>query len=440
MEIDYQGTAPLCMSQYKTLLGSARVPGYEKDILQSNQDMRHVAIFINGHYYILNILDDSKSILDYTVILKNINYMIANSNHENNNAVGNLTTLDRTQWANFRNHLIEIDSTNHKSINLIETALAVIVLDHTVQINDSEMFKSMLCGDSNNRWYDKSLQFIVSNHQFAVNYEHSGVDGTTLGNLVRYLYKSMKAYDNDKIMETKIQSKELIFTLDDSLKSAISEAKTISIKAYDDLLIEALHFTNFGKSHIKNLGISPDSFIQIGIQLAQYYSFGEVHNTYEAVMTKQFLKGRTEAMRPVTKESIQFIKNQTKDNLINASKKHIERIIECKNGYGIDRHLFGLKKMHGINFKNQQLPEIFNSPSYNSITENFISTSTSNSTGLIFAGYGPSITKGYAVRYLIYNDHINFVLSSKSQNKSSLLKFKTCIKQAFNDMSLILKS
>ncbi len=174
--------------------------------------------------------------------------------------------------------------------------------------------------------------------------------------------------------------------------------------------------------------------------MAQYNALEEVHNTYEAVMTKQFLKGRTEAMRPVTKESIQFIKNQTKDNLINASKKHIERIIECKNGYGIDRHLFGLKKMHEINFKDQQLPEIFSSPSYKSITENFISTSTSNSKGVNFAGYGPSITDGYAVRYLIYNDHINFVLSSKSHNKSSLLKLKAAMKQALSDMSSILES
>jgi carnitine O-acetyltransferase len=438
LEIDYQGASPLCMIQYKTILGTARIPGIEKDALHTDSDTQHIAIFIKGHYYILNVLAENHEILDYSTILNSISWIVENSKDDFENAIGSLTTLNRTEWAGYRNHLTKIDSTNTESIDLIETALAVIVLDQNTLFNDSEGFKSMLCGDSNNRWFDKSLQFIVNEDYFAVNYEHSGVDGTTLGNLVRYLYKNMQAYDNNGDKNAINQVKEISFTLDESLEAAISKAKESHEKAYDDLVIEVLSFTDFGKDHIKDLKISPDSFIQIGIQLAQHNAFGRVSNTYEAVMTKQFLKGRTEAMRPVTKESIQFIKSQSKEDLLDASKKHIERIIECKNGQGIDRHLYGLKKMHEINFPEQVLPEIFNSPSYQSVTENFISTSTSKSTGLIFAGYGPSINDGYAVRYLIYKDKINFVLSCKTQSESSLQKLKSALKQALNDMSLIL--
>ncbi len=439
LEIDYQGSSPLCMSQYKTLLGTSRIPGHEKDVLQTASDTGHIAVFMNGHYYILNVINEKGEISDYSAILSSINRIIESSRDKGDNAAGHLTALNRTQWAGFRNHLRKINSDNSQSIDLIESALALIVLDQNIIYDDSEMFKSMLCGDPGSRWYDKSLQFIINSRSAAVNYEHSGVDGTTLGNLVRYLYKNMKPYEGSEVINSANQAKELLFTLDDSLKSAVSEAEKLNEEAYNDLFVEVLSFTDFGKDKIKDLKISPDSFIQIGIQLAQYNTFGKVHNTYEAVMTKQFLKGRTEAMRPVTGESIQFVKDQSKDNLITASKKHIERITECKNGCGIDRHLFGLRKMHEMHFPDQQLPGIFDSPGYKSITENFMSTSTSNSSGLIFAGYGPSLDDGYAARYLIYNNSINFVLSCKSHNKSDLKKFKTALKQSFNDMASILE-
>ncbi len=113
---------------------------------------------------------------------------------------------------------------------------------------------------------------------------------------------------------------------------------------------------------------------------------------------------------PVTKESLKFIQTRAKTDLLTASKKHIERIIECKNGFGIDRHLFGLKKIYEANYPDKKLPEIFNTPSYKSITANYISTSTSNSLGLVYAGYGPVLNNGYAMRYLIYEmNYICFV-------------------------------
>ncbi|MBN2259460.1 MAG: choline/carnitine O-acyltransferase [Clostridiales bacterium] len=438
LAIDYQDSTPLCMNQYKTILGTSRIPSQEIDELQTDSQASHIIIMINGHVYVLRALNDEGQVMEHDLIVENIRWMIENSKEENSLAVGNLTTLDRGQWAELRTYLNEIDSVTLQSISLIETALAVIVMDQNEYADDSEMFKSMLCGDSNNRWYDKSLQFIVNAHHIAVNYEHSGVDGTTLGNLVRFLYQNMKAGENKEIKQSVCQSDELIFTLDDVIKLKISEAKLSSDQTYDDLAVEVLSFTDFGKERIKSLQISPDSFIQMGIQLAQYKTFGKIYNTYEAVMTKRFYKGRTEAMRPVTRESTQFVENRTKDNLITASKKHIEQIIECKNGQGFERHLFGLKKMHEKFYPSQQLPEIFTSPSYQRITENVISTSTSNSSGLIYEGYGPSVNDGYAVRYLIYKDRIHYVFSCKVHNESNLRKLKAAMYEAMNELSSIL--
>jgi len=441
MDIDFQGKNALCMSQYKTLLGTARIPGQELDILKTVNDSNHVAVIANGRYYKINAPFEADIAKNYTHFYNSIKMILKKSETEGNFPVGCLTSTDRTSWAKNRNNIIELDPSNADSLNQIEGALAILALDSNEYESDSQMFKNMLCGNSRNRWYDKSIQLILSRDgHFAINYEHSGVDGTTLGNLVRFIYKNTKPHEEIKEGYVAHEVEEICFTLDGHIKNEIEKAEAESEKAFNGLSIEVLLFDKFGKTRIKESKTSPDSFIQIAFQLAQMKTFGKVSNTYEAVMTKQFLHGRTEAMRPVTPESIAFANEPTSDNFRKAMAKHIERISECKNGYGIDRHLFGLKKMHEENFPGDDLPEIFYSPSYREICRNFFSTSTSNPKGLLHAGYGPVIEDGYGLRYLIYGDELHFVLSSKVHNSGNLLKLKSNLEESLIEIASILES
>lgn len=441
MEIDFQGKTPLCMSQYATLLGTARIPGIDRDNLKTNKDSKHLLIIAGGRYYLMQAANGENPVNHYSAFCHAFNLILENSSSPNEFPVGSLTSMERSSWAKLRNRLKEIDPANTDSIDQIEGALAIIALDKNEYRSNSEMFKGMLCGNPSNRWYDKSIQLILSKDgHFAVNYEHSGVDGTTLGNLVRYLYKNMKAYELTKDPCSAINIEEIIFKLDSNIEKEIENARLESDKAFDSLSVETLLFRNFGKNRIKDLKVSPDSFIQLAFQIAQKKTFGKVENAYEAVMTKQFLHGRTEAMRPVTAESLAFVKAPSVDKLKNAAEKHIERITECKKGQGIERHLFGLMKMHEKYFPGKELPKIFFSPSYKSITRNFLSTSTSNPIGLIFAGYGPAINEGYALRYLIYKDELHFVLSSMAHNKDLLLKLKENLEKSLIEMAAMLES
>jgi len=134
---------------------------------------------------------------------------------------------------------------NTDSLNKIEGALAILVLDQNEYSSDSDMFKNMLCGNSHNRWYDKSIQLILSkNGHFAINYEHSGVDGTTLGNLVRFIYKNTKAYEKNKTGNPVHSTEEINFILDQDIEMEIVKAKAESNRVC---------FDNFhclcGKSH-----------------------------------------------------------------------------------------------------------------------------------------------------------------------------------------------
>ena len=438
LDIDYQRKQPLCMSQYKTLLSTTRIPGKIKDFHLTESNASHVILIHQGHYYRLNVLDDNRKNLSYNALHQSIMTILNSPKKINRLALGALTTLPRRKWTHLRSHLIAIDPRNGKNLHQMESALGVFILDQNQYKNDSQMFKNLFCGDSYNRWYDKSLQFILNETgDFGINYEHSGVDGTTLGHLVAYLYQNLRTFETSSNIIKKTSVDEITFNLDDLLKSAIKEAETLSQEAYESLAFEVLPFTDFGKEHIKTLGVSPDSFVQIGIQLAQYKIFQKVFNAYESVMTKQFLGGRTETMRPVTRESMTFVKNPTLVGLKAASLKHVERINECKNSQGIERHLFALLKTHEKLFPLKPLPKIFSSPGYKAITTDYFSTSTSSSFGMRYAGYGPLIKDGFAVRYLVYKDRLHFVLSCQKHRADSLILLKASLEKSLKEMAAL---
>ena len=54
--------------------------------------------------------------------------------------------------------------------------------------------------------------------------------------------------------------------------------------------------------------MSPDAFVQMAILGAWFGLHGRIECVYDPAMTKSFLHGRTEAIRTVQKESVDFIK------------------------------------------------------------------------------------------------------------------------------------
>lgn len=66
--------------------------------------------------------------------------------------------------------------------------------------------------------------------------------------------------------------------------------------------------SSFGKGLIKKCRVSPDSFIQMALQLAYFRDIGRHHLTYEASMTRLFREGRTETVRACSIESSEWVK------------------------------------------------------------------------------------------------------------------------------------
>lgn len=75
---------------------------------------------------------------------------------------------------------------------------------------------------------------------------------------------------------------------------------------------QALEFKGYGKNFITSHGFSPDAFVQMAFQAAYFGLYGRVECVYEPAMTKAFLHGRTEAIRSVQPESVNFTKVSTR--------------------------------------------------------------------------------------------------------------------------------
>ena len=102
--------------------------------------------------------------------------------------------------------------------------------------------------------------------------------------------------------------KKLEWTLTPELRVGIRFAET----RLSDLICQndcqALEFKVYGKNFITSHGFSPDAFVQMAFQAAYFGLYGRVECTYEPAMTKAFLHGRTEAIRTVQPESVNFTK------------------------------------------------------------------------------------------------------------------------------------
>ena len=456
LEVDNERGKPLCMVQYQRLFNSTRIPLKENDVSRNPffknrptlSDAGYIMVHCQGRLFSLDVYGHGKKIRKAQEIERDLAAMsgLANEGSEMYSC-GIFTTLPRDEWAEAREYMITVDSQNELMLDTIEGAIFSICLEDSHPETLIDTSRLMMHGDGKDRWFDKSLQLIVCrNGTTALNVEHSRLDGSVIGRLQRHILGDNGRYKWQEEKNFKSRFHELRFKLDGKLKEDISRARHKFNELIKDTNVRVLEFVNFGKERIKSIKTSPDAFVQMAIQLAQFNVFGQCYNTYEAAMTRRFLHGRTEAMRSVTPESIRFTQKMNEnskdrkgcgESLREATKKHIERLTECKNGQGVQRHLFGLQRMYDINGSELNIttiPEIFTDTGWKKLCYDNLSTSTSDPKGLTLAGYGPVVDDGFGVRYVIKDDRINFNISSKTKKEDQLNSFVEQLEEALNDM------
>ncbi|CAH1795027.1 unnamed protein product [Owenia fusiformis] len=447
---------PLCMNQYYRLFSSYRVPGVNKDslVISSSSIMpepEHVIVICKNQFFVLDILVNFTRLSDdnmYTQ-LKRIVKQANESEEDNelNEPIGILTSLDRDSWANNRIRLMN-DSTNRDTLDMIERCIFVLCLDKPMPLSfnhqrsidetmhnlrdDVSLASQMLHGsgskyNSCNRWFDKTMQFIISEDgACGLCYEHSPSEGIAVVRLIEHLLAYMEEKRKRRLPRMHsicelAKPRKLHWKTDVQVTKAIQHAKYTLDKLITTLDLYCLRFEHYGKDFPKSQNMSPDSFIQLALQLTYYKVHGCLVSTYESASIRRYRNGRVDVIRSAHMKALEWVKamvgetecdDTEKMKLFREAVRHQTRVMtQAILGEGIDNHLLGLRAV-ATEVLGRETPEIFQDRTFIESNQFILSTSQVPTTMDTFMCYGPVVHDGYGVCYNPHPGYMIFAVTS----------------------------
>ncbi|VDL77803.1 unnamed protein product [Nippostrongylus brasiliensis] len=331
------GGGMLCSSHYDKLYSVCRVPGEQIDELVNYGISKHVVVIAGGCFYKVMLCDDRNSMYSIDQLASIYAEIISRDEKETGAAgkVAALTADRRDEWARNRRKFFLENPINAATLREIESAAFIIVLDESEYTYDP-------CGGTTEHSIGDGAEF-----------DHIMEDFVAMELLTRYpsIEDQQK---NERLYETDHQltlATRLPVEVNPEMADAIERCYNQHNKARDDVDLASLMFRDFGKGKIKKCGLSPDGFVQMAIQLANYQDQGRFVLTYEAASARFFKNSRTETLRSVTDESCDFVlamldekvsKEEKIEKLRKACSVHTVNNKEAMVGRGVDRHLFVL--------------------------------------------------------------------------------------------------
>jgi carnitine O-acetyltransferase len=448
LSVDMQKASPQCMNQYNNLFSATRVPHPGVDELKVTAERQHIVVLHKGHIFRINILDEAGAIRNAADIEAELDFILTTQEHGDN--LGLLTTQDRESWAANRVALLSLSEDNRAAMTDVENAAFILCLDSNSPDSLQETSKMLLHGDGYDRFFDKALQFIVfQNGKSGINFEHSGVDGSVMLRLIGYIYNNIERVSFSGHSK-KLTAEEIKVNLNRGLLDSLYKAKELFNEHIANTQTRVLNFSDFGKELIKTFNISPDAFVQLALQLAEYKLYGQCYSAYEAIMTRGFLDGRIDVLYTVSPESMTFIRNMQDKHcsdqervasLMSAVKTHLQRANECRTGNGIYTHFLGLESRYkAVGDKlGMQKPDLFSDKGYQALFNSVVCTSTTSEYGVELAGYGPIVDDGYGIRYFKRKHAICFNLTSRSAMQDKLDQMCAYIEESLQQMADLMR-
>ncbi|XP_078405717.1 carnitine O-palmitoyltransferase 1, liver isoform-like [Cetorhinus maximus] len=442
-----QSAIPMCSYQYERMFNSNRIPGLETDTLQHLKDSKHIAVYHKGRYFKVWLYHSGR-LLKPCEIQFQMQKILDDQTlpQPGEEKLAALTAGDRIPWAKARSSFFS-QGRNKLSLETIEKAAFFVTLDDTEQgfrkedpvVSLDKYAKSLLHGKCYDRWFDKSLSFIIfKNGKIGLNAEHSWADAPIIG----HLWESTLATEMFQLGYTEEGNckgepssgipppQRLQWEMSEPCQEVIMQSLSVAQQLADDVDFHSFPFDNFGKGLIKRCRISPDAFIQMALQLAHYRDKGTFCLTYEASMTRLFREGRTETVRSCSTQATKFVlammdPTQTSEQKLKffkqAAEKHQSLYRHAMTGAGIDRHLFCLyvvSKYLGV--ESPFLKEVLSEPwklSTSQTPHQLLDLVDLNrfpeyvSSG---GGFGPVADDGYGVSYIMVGESlINMHISCK---------------------------
>lgn len=462
LPVEYLGGKPLCMDQYYQILSTCRIPGPKRDTvvhhIVGNSPSAHITVVHNFQFFVLEVYTSNGSRLTVDQIAMQLEKIWNSSLQTNKEPIGILTSQHRNTWSKAYNNLLK-DKTNKESVRAIQKSIFTVCLDAPMPRVSDNLYRSrvaaqMLHGggarwNSGNRWFDKALQFIIGEDgTCGLVYEHAAAEGPPIVYLIDYVVNFMRNPDMKRSpMIPLAMPQKLRFNITPEIKRDIENAKQNMNMMVQDLDVNVLQFSHFGRTFLREQKTSPDGIVQMALQLAYYRMYKVCCPTYETASLRMFKFGRTDVIHSTTMDSLKFVQameDPAKPNtekvalLEKAVQTHRENTSKAIHGQAIDRHLLGLK-MQGI-IDLTSMPEIFMDTSYAVAQHYNLLTSQVGSKTDCAMCFGPMVPDGYGVCYNPMDDHINIAITAfNSCEETHAARFSRAIEDALLDMRALLE-
>jgi carnitine O-acetyltransferase len=352
---------PQSMQQLRYLFGTTRVPGEEIDDVRTPYSRahpgpataRHIVVFARGHMFRLDVLDREGRAYAAGELANGLRAVLAAAptRAEPGTSVGALTTEARAEWAADRAALLALEPGDAEGLEAVETALLCLCLDDTAPASPLAAADRLLAGEAANRWFDKAVSLIVfADGAAGLNGEHCTLDGTTMISFLEAIMDAQPWPEGSRRRTPDLAP--LDFLLDEALRGKIQAAGEAFAAYAAEAASTTVAIDGFGSERAKTLGISPDAFAQLAFQLAHHRAKGHLGATYESIATRGFHHGRTEAMRVITPEMVDFVATLANPGTDDdtrataartAAEAHVARATACRAGQAPEQHLWELE-------------------------------------------------------------------------------------------------
>ncbi|XP_029918923.1 carnitine O-acetyltransferase b [Myripristis murdjan] len=452
LPVEYMRGKPLCMELFPLLFSSCRIPGPKHDYIthhgRSRRSPTHITVVRNYQFFQLEVYNSDGSRMTESQIHGQLLRIRSQSWKTDKEPMGILTSEHRHTWGEAYNRLLR-DKLNKESVQAIEKGLFSVCLDSPVMRISDEKYASRMAAqvlhgggtfsNSGNRWFDKTLQFVVGEDgSWGLLYEQATAEGPPIATLLDHILEYCKKPDPKRAPLVPLpMPKKLYFHIDREIKRDIENAKQNLDILINDLDVNVFNFRKFGKELPKQHSMSPNSFIQVALQLAYYRVHNEVCPSCDIASQRMFRGGRTEFIRSPTNQTLKFllafddpsISREAKLQLFREAVEAYSALTEqALRGQAIDRHLLGLK-LQAIS-EGLSIPKIFMDTAYGLATHWKLRTGQVPANTDSVMCFGPLVPDGYAICYNPQADHVHF----------SITAFNCCEETHAETLALTLKN
>ncbi|MFR9728913.1 choline/carnitine O-acyltransferase [Saccharopolyspora sp. MS10] len=447
------------MVQNKFLFSTTRIPGEQQDTVRAPytdehpgpSPARHVVVLFRGNLFRLDVLAPDGTPHDLADLRAGLAEVREAGACRAEASPGHLTTSARADWARSRRRLLDLGGA--EALETVESALFCVCLEDFAPIDVQEACDQLLHGDSANRWFDKAVSLIVfEDGRAGINVEHCGLDGTTILTFVDALLGStpeQHAADAGARAQGAPVVEAVEFPLDDALRAEIGGAAEAFRTFAAETSNKVLSFPDFGADRAKALGTSPDAFVQLAYQLAHHRTKG-IGATYESIATRQWRHGRTEAMRVVTPEIVEFARLMDDPDADAASRAaafraaadaHVARAKQCQAGDAPEQHLWELQwiqRRRGAELGVTEPLALYDSPGWTIMRDDYLSTSSAPSRNIQHFGFGSTSGKCIGVAYVLLPDQLHVYLSTPLAVSGGMYAFADHLRAALRELEDLL--